>query len=384
MTHLKFIIKRNQFNTAIQQVSKAISSKTTSPILSGIKIETYDFGVKLTASDADLSIESFIPIEIEQKIIIKISETGSVVVPAKFLIEMIRKLSSDEVFLEVNEKFQVNIKSGSTDIQLACMDPDEYPILPRLSESRMMSVSNHMLQHMIRQVVFAVSNNEATPVLTGVLWTLKNETLKLVATDRHRLASISKKITDCNLEFSNIVLSGKNLNELLKVLPVEDEMVDIVISENQVLFRVNQLLIYSRTLDGTFPDTSKIIPQSFKTELSFDTKQLADAIDRANVLSREDKSNIVKLMTEADETNQVEISSSSTELGKVTEWLKLEEFSGEALRISFNSKYMLDVLKIMDTKVIQIGFTGAMSPMVLRPQTGHDALHLILPYRTAT
>jgi len=381
---LKINIQRSQLNSAVQQVSKAISSRTTAPILSGIKIEAYDFGVKLTASDADLSIESFIPAEIERKIVIKVTKTGSIVVPAKFFIEMIRKLSSDDVSLEVNERLQLNIKSGSTDIVLACMDAEEYPIMPRLSETNMMSISNHLLQHMVRQVVFAVSTNESTPVLTGVLWTLSEETLKLVATDRHRLAKISNKVTGSNFEFSNIVISGKNLNELLKVLPEEDEIVDIIISENQVLFRVNQLLIYSRTLDGTFPDTSKIIPQNFKTEISFDTKKLADAIDRAYVLSREDKSNIVKIITETDGSNQVEISSTSTELGKVTEWIDFEKFSGEALRISFNSKYILEVLKIINSKYIHIGFTGAMSPMVLRPQTGYDTLHLILPYRTAT
>ncbi len=384
MKSLKIHIQRSNLNAAVQQVSKAISSRTTTPILSGIKIEAYDFGVKLTASDADLSIESFIPAEIERKVVIKVIKTGSVVVPAKFFIEMIRKLSSDDVSLEVNERLQLNIKSGSTDILLACMDPEEYPIMPRLSETNMMSISNHLLQHMVRQVVFAVSTNESTPVLTGVLWTLSEETLKLVATDRHRLAKISNKITGSNFEFSNIVISGKNLNELLKVLPEEDEIVDIIISENQVLFRVNQLLIYSRTLDGTFPDTSKIIPQNFKTEISFDTKKLADAIDRAYVLSREDKSNIVKITTETDGSNQVEISSSSTELGKVTEWIDYEKFSGEALRISFNSKYILEVLKIINSKYIHIGFTGAMSPMVLKPQAGHDTLHLILPYRTAT
>ena len=381
---MKINIQRSQLNSAVQQVSKAISSRTTAPILSGIKIEAYDFGVKLTASDADLSIESFIPAEIERKIVIKVTKTGSIVVPAKFFIEMIRKLSSDDVSLEVNERLQLNIKSGSTDIVLACMDAEEYPIMPRLSETNMMSISNHLLQHMVRQVVFAVSTNESTPVLTGVLWTLSEETLKLVATDRHRLAKISNKVTGSNFEFSNIVISGKNLNELLKVLPEEDEIVDIIISENQVLFRVNQLLIYSRTLDGTFPDTSKIIPQNFKTEISFDTKKLADAIDRAYVLSREDKSNIVKIITETDGSNQVEISSTSTELGKVTEWIDFEKFSGEALRISFNSKYILEVLKIINSKYIHIGFTGAMSPMVLRPQTGYDTLHLILPYRTAT
>jgi len=379
---LKFTIHKRNLNEAIQHVSKAISSRTTIPILSGIKIEVNASGVTLTASDTDISIQTFIPIEENGDTIATIERSGSIVVPAKFFVEIVRKLPADTVHIDVNDRFQIDIQSGSTQIQLAGMDPEEFPLLPRLAENQTITVPSEVLRNMIRQVAFSVSTNEATPVLTGVLWMLNDGILKFVATDRHRLASAQRKI-DCDpsIHFYNIVISGKNLNELSKILPEQNTYVDIVVSDNQVLFRAQNLLFFTRILDGTFPDTSKIIPQSYKTEAVFSTKQLADAIDRAYLLSREEKTNIVRLTAPGNEPT-VEISSSSSELGKVTEQMDVQKLSGEPLKISFNSKYMLDALKVMDNESIWIGFTGAMSPMILRPADDDSVLYLILPYRT--
>jgi DNA polymerase-3 subunit beta len=140
-------------------------------------------------------------------------------------------------------------------------------------------------------------------------------------------------------------------------------------------------LFYSRILDGTYPDTSKIIPTTFKTELVLDTKQLSESIDRAYLLSREEKTNIVRLQTLED--GSIEISSSSSELGKVTEQLAVSQFSGDPLKISFNSRYMLDILKVVESEQLHIGFTGAMSPIIIKPMDDSQSLYLILPYRTS-
>lgn len=383
VNRLKFTISKPYLNEAIQHVSKAISGRTTIPILTGIKMDANAGGVTLTASDTDISIQSFVSWEQNGGLVGKLETPGSVVVPAKFFVEIVRKLPSDEIHIEVNDHFQIDIRSGAAEIQLAGLDPEEYPLLPRLEEHRTLTVPSETLRAMIRQVVFAVSTNEATPVLTGVLWTLKDGRLKLVATDRHRLATIEREI-DCppDLSFSNIVISGKNLTELSKVLPEQNVLVDIVIADNQVLFRIGSVLFFTRVLEGTYPDTSRIIPQTYKTEAVFAVKPLAEAIDRAYLLSREEKTNIVRLAT-AEDASSVEISSSSSELGRVHEQLPVESLSGEPLKIAFNSKYMLDVLRVTDDESIRIGFTGAMSPMVLRPADGRsDILHLILPYRT--
>ncbi|AQR78700.1 DNA polymerase III subunit beta [Paenibacillus larvae] len=378
---MKLTILKNYLTESIQHVSKAISSKTTIPILTGIKIDAATSGVTLTASDTDISIQSFTPNENEEIAIIELHQPGSVVLPAKFFMEIIRKLPSQKIEIEVRDHFQTIIRSGSSEIQIMGLDPEEYPLLPQLEESKMIQIPSDLLKTMIKQTSFAVSTNETTPILTGVLWHVQDGKLKFIACDRHRLASREISLDlDVAQTFHNIVISGRTLNELSKILPDQNALIDILVSDNQVLFKINSILFYSRILDGTYPDTSKLIPQSFQTELIVNTKELADAIDRAYLLSREDKTNIVKLIMLEDET--IEISSSSSELGKVTEQLSLQSFKGERLRISFNSKYMLDALKVMDSDYIQIGFTGAMQPIIIKPEDQANILQLILPYRT--
>lgn len=378
---MKLIVLKQQLNEAIQYVSKAISNKTTLPILNGIKIDADHKGMTLTASDTEISIQSFIPIEKNDETVIRMERKGSVVLPAKFFVEIIKKLPAKEVEIDVKEQFQTLIRSGSSEIQLVGLDPEEYPLLPKVEENNIFSIPGDLLKTMIKQTIFSVSANEATPILTGVLWSLNNGRLKFVATDRHRLASQEVQIsasTDQN--FQNIVIPGKTLAELNKIIPDQNTLVDIVVADNQVLFKVDSVLFYSRILDGTYPDTTRIIPSVFKTELVLNTKELADAIDRAYLLSREEKTNIVRLMTLEDQT--IEISSSSSELGKVTELLPVSRMDGEALKISFNSKYMLDSLKVIDSEQLLIGFTGTMSPIIIRPNDHSQILHLILPYRT--
>jgi len=379
---LKFSINKDALNEAIQHVSKAISSRTTIPILNGIKMDAGDQGLTLTASDTEISIQAFVSAARDGEAVLRLERPGSVVVPAKFFVDIVRKLPEDEVFVDVSELHRIAIRSGSIDIQLAGLDPEEFPQLPELSEDRKFTILSDVLRDMIRLVSFAVSTNEAAPILTGVNWTLEGGRLKFAATDRHRLACVERAI-DCpeKLRFQNVVVPGKNLNELYKILPEQNTLIDVVISGNQALFRAQNVLFYSRLLEGTYPEISKIIPNAYKTETVFDTRSLEAAIDRAYLLSREEKTNIVRLSFMDDERT-VEVSSSSGEIGRVTEKLAVESFGGEPLKISFNSKYMLDVLRVVDDARIFIGFTGTMSPMVLKPAGDEGALYLILPYRT--
>ncbi|HEY0827017.1 MAG TPA: DNA polymerase III subunit beta [Bacilli bacterium] len=379
---MKLIINKDYLNESIQHVSKAISGRTTIPILSGIKIDTTQAGVTLTASDTDISIQSFIPLLDKDKTIITLQETGSVVLPANFFMEIIKKLPSQEIEIDVKESFHTVIKSGNSEIQMVGLDPEEYPVMPKLIENNSIVMEASLLKTMIRQTVFSASMNESTPILTGILWNLTEGKLKFTATDRHRLSS-REALIDTNpiITFNNIVISAKTLNELSKIIPDRLALVEIVTTDNQVLFKIDHILFYSRLLDGIYPDTSKIIPQTYKTELVINTRKLADSIDRAYLLSREEKTNIVNLITKED--NLIEVSSSSSALGKITDQLEVEQYSGEPLKISFNSKYMLDVLKIIDSETIHIGFTGAMSPIIIKANDHENMLHLILPYRTA-
>lgn len=378
---MKFIILKDQLNESIGHVAKAISNRTTIPILSGIKIDANLNGVILTASDTDISIQSFIPVQEKDLTVIELIQPGSVVLPAKFFTELIRKLPSQQIEIEVKDHFQTTIRSGSSEVQIMGLDPEEFPLLPQIEENRKIQLSSEILKTMIRQTTFAVSTNESTPVLTGVLWNLQDGKLKFISCDRHRLSSREINVeVDDSVSFPQIVISGRTLNELAKILPDQNGLIDIVISDNQALFKFQSILFYTRILDGTYPDTSRLIPQSFKTEIVVNTKQVAEAIDRAYLLSREDKTNIVNLVIQEDQT--IEISSPSTELGKVTEQISMHSFKGDLLKISFNSKYMLDALKVLDSDFIYIGFTGAMQPIIIKPEDGTAILQLILPYRT--
>lgn len=378
---MKIRILKHDLNESIQHVAKAISSRTTIPILTGIKLDVNFQGMTLTASDTDISIQAYIPSEDQEKQIVQVERPGSVVLPAKFFVEIIKKLPSPEIEMEVKDGFQTFIRSGSTDIQMVGLDPEEFPVLPSIEEDQIVSIPGDLLKNMIRQTGFSISTNETSPILTGVLWNLADNQFKFVATDRHRLASRIAGLDDAEgVRFSNIVIAGKTLNELSKIIPEQNTRVEIVVADNQVLFKIDRVLFYTRILDGTYPDTSKIIPTTYKTELVLDTKKLSDSIDRAYLLSREEKTNIVRLQTMEDGT--IEISSSSSELGKVTEQLEVAKFTGEPLRISFNSKYMLDVLKVVESEQLHIGFTGAMSPIIIKPVDDSQSLYLILPYRT--
>lgn len=378
---MKLTISKNELNQAIQNVSKAVAARPAIPILGGIKIDVTHQAVTLTASDTDISIQSFIPVEQNGQIIAEIDKPGSVVLPAKFVVEIVKKLPSDQVSIEVGGQYQTLIKSGSTEIQMVGLDPEDFPILPSIEQNEALQVPGDLIKSMIRQTVLAASTSEQTPILTGVLWNLHQGQLKFIATDRHRLASRTTKVdAEHDFKFSNIVIAAKTLNELSKLIPDHNATIDIVVADNQVLFKLDHIMFYTRILDGTYPDTSKIIPSVFETEIVLDTKNLMDAIDRAYLMSREEKTNIVRLTTM--DNGLIEVSSSSTELGRVTEQIEAIDYSGEALRIAFNSKYMLDVLKVIDSEKITIGFTGAMRPIIIRPVDHDYSIYVILPYRT--
>ncbi|OXM14514.1 DNA polymerase III subunit beta [Paenibacillus herberti] len=378
---MKLTISKNELNDAIQQVAKAASIRPAIPILGGIKIDVTHQGVTLTASDTDISIQSFIPAETDKMVIAKVEKPGSVVMPAKFFVEIIRKLPADDVQIEVGEHYQTLIRSGSTDIQMVGLDPEEFPVLPSIEENEVLQLPGDLLKSMVRQTVFCASTSEQTPVLTGLLWNLTEGELKFVATDRHRLASrIANVKTPPGYRLTNVVIAAKTMVELSKLVPDGAGLVDIVVASNQVLFRLGHTLFYSRMLDGTYPDTSKIIPQTFKTELVLETRKLIDSMERAYLMSREEKTNIVRIVTL--ENGAIEISSSSSELGRVTEQLESIRQSGEPLKIAFNSKYMLDTLKVIDSDQLIISFTGAMSPIIIRPADHDNSQYIILPYRT--
>lgn len=377
---MRFIIQRDHLVQSVQDVMKAITSRTTIPILTGIKIVASEEGVTLTGSDSDISIESFIPREEDDKEIIEIKQPGAIILQARFFSDMVKKLPSDFVEIEVQNHFQTVIRSGNSEFDLIGLDAEEYPHLPQIEEENVFKIPTDLLKAMIRQTSFAVSTSETRPILTGVNWKVENNELYCIATDSHRLALRKAKIEMDTPANHNVVIPGKSLNELSKILADNNEAIEIVITENQILFKAKHLLFYSRLLEGNYPDTSRLIPSESKTDIVLPTKEFLHAIDRASLLAREGKNNVVKLITLPDQL--VEISSNTPEVGKVVEELKGISMDGEELKISFSAKYMIDALRAIEGNEIKITFTGAMRPFVLYPINDDSTLQLILPVRT--
>lgn len=379
---MQFVINRDYFVHSLQHVSKAITSRTTIPILTGIKVVADHEGVTLTGSDSDISIECYIPVEEDGKKLVEVIQEGSIVLQAKYFAEIVKKLPEDKIEITVSEQFATTLKSGASVFNLNGLDPDEYPRLPQLEEENAFRLPNDLLKNLIRQTVFAVSTAETRPILTGVNWQVENGELICTATDSHRLAMRKARIetTTDNLTFSNIVIPGKSLNELNKIIEDNDKLVEIVVTENQILFKSKHLLFFSRLLDGNYPVTKNMIPQHSKTEITLMTKGFLQAIERALLLSREGKNNVVNLKTL--DNQEVEITSVTPEIGKVNEKINPVSISGEDLRISFNGKNIIDALKVIESNEINVSFTGAMSPFLIKPVDSENTLHLFSPVRT--
>ncbi|OEH56536.1 DNA polymerase III subunit beta [Oceanobacillus sp. E9] len=377
---MRFTIQRDKLINGVSNVMKAISARTVIPILTGMKIEVKNHGVTLTGSDSDISIEYYIPTEEEGIIHVENIEEGTVILQAKYFPDIVRKLPESTVDIVVDDQLNVRITSGKAEFNLNGQSAEEYPQLPKVQTENSFELPIDLLKSMIKQTVFAVSTMETRPILTGVNMKLVDNLLSFTATDSHRLARREIPVSNAPMEVSQIVVPGKSLNELNKILADSEETVEISVTNNQILFRTKHLNFLSRLLDGNYPETSRLIPEQSKTKIQVKTKELLGTIDRASLLAKEERNNVVKF--NAPGNSMIEISSNSPEVGNVVEEITADQMEGEEVKISFSSKYMIDALKAIEYDEVQIEFTGAMRPFIIRPVGDDSILQLILPVRT--
>lgn len=377
---MKFSIKRSAFIQGINMVSRAISSKTTIPILTGLKLSASNEGLVLTGSNADVSIETVIDRnDADNELIIE--EEGSIVLPARFFSGIVKKLPSDKMTLSVANGFQTEITSGTSSFTINGLDAADYPHLPEIENNNEISLSGDVFKEIINQTVIAVSNQESRPILTGVHFVLKDGTLFAVATDSHRLSQRKVALPDNQGEY-DVIIPGSSLSELSKMISDDTENVKMKITENQVLFTIGNTYFYSRLLEGTYPDTSRLIPKDSETNVQFDAYELLGAIERASLLSHESRNNVVKLTIKAN-VKQVTISGNSPDVGNVEEEVESKEVAGNDLEISFNPDYMKDALRAFGHSMINVAFTSSLRPFTLVPsEDAENFIELITPVRT--
>lgn len=377
---MKFTIRRKELLQNIQHVTSVISSKTVIPILSGLKIDVKQSEVLLTGSNSDITIQTNIPTVMNEEEIITNIETGSIVLPVPQFPEIISKLPEDIVDITVEDNYKTIIKSGTAVFTLYGQNSEEYPIIHNQNVQAHFSFNIKQLKGIIKQTVFAVSTMETRPVLTGVNVIIQQNDITFTATDSHRLAMRQSKLENSEIEEANIVIPGKSLQELQKVLDEKSEVVQVAILNNQIVFFTNQLFFSSRLLSGNYPETSRLIPQNSETKIHIYTKDFIQTIERAALLSNREQNNVIDLETKPN--NNIQISGKMQEVGEVTEQLPVISVEGNDIKISFSSKYMLDSLKTIDQETVTINFTGAMRPFVIKTPDDETILQLILPVKT--
>ncbi|QER66402.1 DNA polymerase III subunit beta [Paucilactobacillus nenjiangensis] len=378
---MKFTINRSAFINKLNDVLRAISSKTTIPILTGIKIVVTDNDVTLTGSDADITIESVLA-NSDEKLELDVASAGSIVLPARFFSEIIKKLPDKQVTIEVTDGFQTQITSGTAAFTINGQDANNYPHLPEIDGDNTISLAGDVLKEVIGQTVLAVSTQESRPILTGVHLILSENQLLAVATDSHRLAQRKIALPAAVAETHDVIIPGKSLQELSRMIADGNQEIQLRIADNQVLFLLGDTLFYSRLLEGNYPDTTRLIPDSSDTTVELNAATFLAAIERASLLSHESRNNVVKLNVQPED-QLAEISGNSPDVGNVEEQIGVENVDGQPVEISFNPDYMKDALRSFGQSQIKMSFTSALRPFTLVPTENEDNfIQLITPVRT--
>ncbi len=373
MIKMKFVVKKEILLDSLNNTSKAISTKNLIPILTGIKFDLKEDGLYLYASDTDVSIRSYIP----KDKLTSLDEVGSIVIGGKYIVEIIRKLPNTDISIEVIDGYKLIISTDNTEFNLNGVNPNEYPNLDLDETKEPIVINTEVFKEMINQTVFATSPSETRPLLTGINFRISGNELEVLATDSYRLARKLVTIDHVIENDVNIVIPGKNLVELSKMLDDEDSTLEIHLFSNKVLFKYGNMVFLSRLLSGTYPTTSNIIPKDFNIELECSFDDLFNMIDRASLLTSDRDKNTIKLSLNK---NELMISSNSPEIGKVEE--KIEVESDKEINISFSSKFMLDAIKSFNKEKIIICMNNDSSPIVIKNSEDTSLVQLVLPIKT--
>lgn len=366
---MNFKIKRLELLNALTKVSRAVSIKSPLPVLTGIKFDLKEDELILTGSDSDITIQTSIQDHID------IIEPGSVVLSSKYILEIIKKIDSEDVHIFIVDGTLTRIEGANSRFDLNGTSYIDYPRIDLNKTGVNLQMKSIDLKEAIEQTSFATSEKETRPVLTGVNFKAKNHVLECIATDSYRLA---KRILNIDSDISfNIIIPKKSLIEISRIIE-KDEMIDLYVSDRKVLFVFDHVLIQTRLIDGTFPDTSRLIPDSFDYSMSIDSTSLLNSIDRASLLTNE-QTNIVKLTMNQD---TVILSSFSQEIGSVEENLSRAFYKGEPLKISFSARYLTDAIKSINGQKVRVLFTGEMKPFIIKDFEREDIIQLVLPVRT--
>ena len=376
---INFSINKNLFLQALNTTKRAISLKNAIPILSTVKIDVTNEGITLIGSNGQISIENFISIKNENAGLL-VTSSGSILLEATFFINVVSSLPDVTLDFKEIEQKQIVLTSGKSEITLKGKDVDLYPRIQEISASNPLVLETSVLKNIINETAFAASTQESRPILTGVHFVLtENKNLKTVATDSHRMSQ-KKIVLEKNGDNFDVVIPSRSLREFSAVFTDDIETVGIYFTNNQLLFRSENISFYTRLLEGNYPDTDRLIPTEFTSIVTFDKNNLRYAMERARLLSNATQNGTVKLEII---NGVVSAHVNSPEVGRVNEEIDTESISGQDLTISFNPTYLIDSLKAINSEKVTISFISAVRPFTLVPnEDTENFIQLITPVRT--
>jgi len=369
---MHIICQKEDLLYGVQAVSKAVSGKNTLPILSGIMISAQDNRVVLKATDLEMAIECVIDAETPRE--------GTVVAPGRYLIDLVRHLPSGEIGLESADGQQLLISYEQSQIAVRCFDAEEFPALPVMEGKVKREMPSPLFRRMIKQVAAAAATDEIRPLFTGILLEMLPEKLVMVATDTHRMA-----VGECPCggeEDARVIVPSRNMQEIARLAVNDDEPVFIVTDKNQVYFRTGNVTFISRVISGQYPEYKQVLPAPslFSAQAVLDRQRFLEALERASLVVRETgrlKGNAVKLKWREE---AVVLSADVPDVGKIKEEI-FAVFEGKQMETSFNARYLLEALKVMESEKVVMRLTGPATPSVIVPEEDQSYLYLVLPLR---
>ena len=369
---MKFVVDKSTFQACLGKIQGIAERRSTIPILSNILISGEKDTIHIVATDLEIGVMEITKAEKMEK--------GAICVSARKLYDIMREFSEEHVEIQSGENFWVSIKAGKTTFNLPGLDPAEFPAFPQTKGSANFSIGSPDFLEMIEKTAFAASSEESRFNLNGIYMEKvkreKKDYLRMVATDGHRLSMIDKE-QESTLEEKGIIISRRGLTELKKVLG-DNEETEIVVSlqDNNCVFKTERTIVVVRLLEGEYPDYQQVIPKGNDKHIIVDRKKFNGALRRAQVIASE-KGEGVKFSIHGD---IMEIRTGGPEVGNVQEEIKID-YQGDSLEVSFNARYLLDVLNIMDTDKVKMELKEELSSGVIRPMDEKNYLYVIMPMR---
>lgn len=368
-------IKQSILLENLNYVIKGISSKNIIPILNCIKFELTNEGLYMTSTDNESAIKTFIPADKIENI----KNLGEVVISGRYIYEIIKKLPNEIVKIEEFIDNKINISTTNSSFDLNCNNVNEFPELDLSDSKTPFHLTRSEFKKIVKQTAFAASTQENRPEFTGINFKITDNKLECTSTDSYRLAKKEIMIEEHLKDNINIIVPTKNLVELERMVDDSENIINIHIFNNKIIFKFDNIIVMSRLINGTYPDTNKLIPTEFNLILTMNLNDFYQAIDRASLLTSEFDKNTIKLDYDS---NIIQISSNIPEIGHVEEKIFVECNNSEKIKLAFSSKYMLDALKSFECDKINIKFNGEEKPIIITDNENDDVTQLILPVKT--